>query len=119
LGQPLFLAGGFQHVFFDPGSLGKSLSHFDSYFSNGLKPPTRFVSLVLPTCWRLRFFSTKRKTGLFFVGIFGPLQLQKVLVAVVLQRLQICFPKKHVRKQAATDGTTKNLNIDGFKALAA
>ena len=35
-----FLGGGFKHFLFSP--LFGEDSHFDKYFSDGLKPPTRF-----------------------------------------------------------------------------
>ena len=36
----VFLGGGFKHFIFSP--LPGEMIQFDSYFSNGLKPPTRF-----------------------------------------------------------------------------
>ena len=40
----MFLGGGFKCFLFSP-LLGED-SHFDKYFSNGLKPPTRFPMVV-------------------------------------------------------------------------
>ena len=37
-----FLGGGNSNIFFKANYLGK-ISHFDSYFSDGLKPPTRVI----------------------------------------------------------------------------
>ena len=40
VGEPSYLGGGFKHFLCSP--LFGEMIHFDSYFSNGLKPPPRY-----------------------------------------------------------------------------
>ena len=40
----MYLGGGFKYFLFS--LLFGEDSHFDNYFSNGLKPPTRYVPVV-------------------------------------------------------------------------
>ena len=44
----LWLGGGFKHFSFSP--LPGEMIQFDYYFSNGLKPPTRWVSIGIVKC---------------------------------------------------------------------
>jgi len=48
-----FLGGGNSKIFYVHPYLGKD-SHFDSYFSDGLKPPTSYISEGLYALWKSR-----------------------------------------------------------------
>ena len=75
-GDNEYLGGGFEHFLFS--SLFGEDSHFDSYFSNGLKPPTRY------NYWDVRFCCYL----LLNPGFFGFITFSECLTNENTQRYQ-------------------------------
>ena len=60
----LYLGGGFHHFFFSPRTLGRS-SNLTNIFSNGLKPPIRYIGYeILPSCIGMLIFQKPQERSL-------------------------------------------------------